>query len=69
MRVTVCRRHPRGGERLVEIVERGDRRGAEDSEFERARRRVELRARATEPRRRMGDQRLGVERPKARSPP
>ena len=64
MRVTVLSCRPRRAERLTEIVERGDRSGAEDAEFERPRRRVELRARAAEPRRRMGDQRLRPKRPK-----
>ena len=49
-------------ERGVEIVERGDRRGAEDADLERPRRRVLLGAAAAEARRGMGDQRLDRER-------
>ncbi len=62
MRVAVRRRRPRVREGLVEIVERGDGRSTEDCELERAGGVVALLQRAAEPRRRMGEKRLGVER-------
>ena len=63
MDALVAGRRPRGGEGLVEIVERSEGRGAEDSEFERAGGALESCPRAAEARRGMGDQRLDVERP------
>ena len=62
MRVRMFRRCARRSEGLIEIIERADRSGAEDTEFERARRRVEISPGAAEAGRGMGDQRLGGER-------
>ena len=64
MRVRVFCRCPRRSEGSIEIVERADRSGAEDTEFERARRRVEVSPGASEARRGMGEQRLRGERRK-----
>ena len=52
----------RRGEGGVEVVERGDRRGAEDAELEGSRRRRLCRAVAAESRGWMGDERLKGER-------
>src|SRR5271166_5378280 len=62
VRVPIFSRASRGGERFIQIVKRGQRRGAKDAEFESACRLLQGVARPAEPHRLMSEERLRWQR-------